>query len=413
MWGLRDQPQCQSRPRQMFPTHVGIARPSTRDDMDSPDVPYACGDCALWPPASGMSKRCSLRMWGLRDQQSRRYGRCGMFPTHVGIARRLPSPTVSRRNVPYACGDCAPSSPPRPALSACSLRMWGLRVVRGRSDLPPAMFPTHVGIARFIPSKHAWIEHVPYACGDCAANRPHTRKSRPCSLRMWGLRGLGCPAASGCRMFPTHVGIARSLYSLIGHLPHVPYACGDCAHFQHPYVTPAKCSLRMWGLRDVAAQRVPTGPMFPTHVGIARNPFQHGGACQDVPYACGDCASPLGSLEAVWSCSLRMWGLRAPALGQQRPAVMFPTHVGIARRARPCPRWRVYVPYACGDCARCSSSCRPRCNVPYACGDCAEYHGSRHSLHICSLRMWGLRGVRHRKQYRNDMFPTHVGIARL
>ena len=133
--------------------------------------------------------------------------------------------------------------------------------------------------------------------------------------------------------------------------------------------------------------------MFPTHVGIARPPATNASSWCDVPYACGDCATPHPVNIIGAECSLRMWGLRGRLRRGERQRYMFPTHVGIARDTR--------KTYNVGS------------NVPYACGDCAPRTRRQFVLGACSLRMWGLRVPIFRHAQTTEMFPTHVGIARM
>ncbi len=254
----------------MFPTHVGIAR-ARRTATPAPTyVPYACGDCATVGLWACLRMACSLRMWGLRAGACPGRNAVRMFPTHVGIARQPCAYRMSRHYVPYACGDCAATGRRRRPACRCSLRMWGLRDRRAVGMPTYGMFPTHVGIARSRRPPRRSRPHVPYACGDCAdwAGRGHGHQE--CSLRMWGLRGMRAGRIYLASMFPTHVGIARSRRGRAGPTRHVPYACGDCAHDGQPPVPRLQCSLRMWGLRDMAATPPVPPKMFPTHVGIAR-----------------------------------------------------------------------------------------------------------------------------------------------
>ena len=213
------------------------------------------------------------------------------------------------------------------------------------------MFPTHVGIARLDSGGCAARDNVPYACGDCAAPRRASQIRCLCSLRMWGLRADAQEGRRTRLMFPTHVGIALSDPEPGLKYKYVPYACGDCANARAFALISRECSLRMWGLRATHRRSCRNGEMFPTHVGIARNPFQHGGACQDVPYACGDCAATPSMGRQIGQCSLRMWGLRGFVAPLRAHARMFPTHVGIARTPFRGPHAYRDVPYACGDCA--------------------------------------------------------------
>ena len=254
----------------MFPTHVGIARLRARPYRIWTHVPYACGDCATPISNCGRRTQCSLRMWGLRGLEGQGRGRRQMFPTHVGIARDACRAAHRAYHVPYACGDCAPAGRPGPGPRRCSLRMWGLRGTEGTDRVNENMFPTHVGIARPITPRRTLCLNVPYACGDCARLMPTWACRRQCSLRMWGLRALEPMPSCRFLMFPTHVGIARRVYALRWLGCYVPYACGDCATSTALTDTSSPCSLRMWGLRIPRPHRVQPPAMFPTHVGIAR-----------------------------------------------------------------------------------------------------------------------------------------------
>ena len=277
--------------RDMFPTHVGIARGSPRSPRQPRHVPYACGDCA----ARGLGLRCwtscSLRMWGLRDRADELDVCQAMFPTHVGIARNKNHQHPAESYVPYACGDCADAGDQDRLRQECSLRMWGLRVVLPKKPPADAMFPTHVGIARVSAAAPSRPGDVPYACGDCASEPTVFRVVSRCSLRMWGLRGLDIGSTGYVGMFPTHVGIARHTPWPPPKVWHVPYACGDCAIEALVQAKCLTCSLRMWGLRGRVVKLESSNIMFPTHVGIARRTPPPIGACGNVPYACGDCAA--------------------------------------------------------------------------------------------------------------------------
>ena len=413
MWGLRGRRRHHPAVATMFPTHVGIARRSDgRMDL-AIDVPYACGDCA--------------------EAVNNLYKGSYMFPTHVGIARPSTGPAGGTGNVPYACGDCATPSCTKRIAQVCSLRMWGLRVPAASPDAELTMFPTHVGIARPSTGPAGGTGNVPYACGDCATPSCTKRIAQVCSLRMWGLRVPAASPDAELTMFPTHVGIARRRAGRRVHGFDVPYACGDCAEPSMARRRRNACSLRMWGLRGTLGAGQEHLGMFPTHVGIARRPGRPGPADFHVPYACGDCADGSEDLRRFQRCSLRMWGLRERVRQAADCGRMFPTHVGIARIAGRSKRTLRHVPYACGDCAAAALTApvpgvmfpthvgiaRPYClrwrtpsDVPYACGDCASGTASMTGASLCSLRMWGLRGIRVLGVHQRRMFPTHVGIAR-
>ena len=230
-------------------------------------------------------------MWGLRAETGSLLVPFLMFPTHVGIARTLRVRGRSRRDVPYACGDCADDLAIEACRLSCSLRMWGLRGMPWYGPVRSCMFPTHVGIARMVSCRSPTPINVPYACGDCADGIVSLSDAYQCSLRMWGLRGYAHYLLHCTIMFPTHVGIARTLRPGRSRVGYVPYACGDCANFCGRISGRIRCSLRMWGLRGQMLEAIIDGMMFPTHVGIARGGRLAGALSGHVPYACGDCAS--------------------------------------------------------------------------------------------------------------------------
>ena len=197
------------------------------------------------------------------------------------------------------------------------------------------MFPTHVGIARS-PSRTSSIgTHVPHACGDCADDQVVNGNGAACSPRMWGLRAPAAYDRAVFVMFPTHVGIARGRGMDGLRQGNVPHACGDCATASGCRNSLPRCSPRMWGLRVTTLRARVTDNMFPTHVGIARPARTRPNPSRDVPHACGDCAERQGAPVGAGVCSPRMWGLREIQRGGNRFAVMFPTHVGIARNWLP------------------------------------------------------------------------------
>ena len=392
MWGLRGHRRLAFHARRMFPTHVGIARQHDAQPVPTGHVPYACGDCANGAFRRPGRRVCSLRMWGLRASLRPALQSRTMFPTHVGIARNPSCASRPASDVPYACGDCAYIETARYAGKVCSLRMWGLRAPLPSVRARPIMFPTHVGIARTLYAIAASFPHVPYACGDCARLSGTWRARSLCSLRMWGLRVLFAVQGRTSYMFPTHVGIARDGLGFRRAEYDVPYACGDCAMVYQAIERLAECSLRMWGLRVSPRANQRPARMFPTHVGIARRSGNCTRRCRYVPYACGDCACGKLIVFPDEACSLRMWGLRGRAVYQRVAAPMFPTHVGIARVRQFHNGFDHDVPYACGDCANAGKGCK--------------------STFECSLRMWGLRDGLTVEARLTDMFPTHVGIAR-
>src|SRR5690625_1729534 len=136
--------------------------------------------------------------------------------------------------LPHACGgvSVALTDIPPPLLS--SPRMWGCFQLHFAYMTRIAVFPTHVGVFRSI--FRIWIlsRSLPHACGGVSEKKVFSSIGNRASPRMWGCFPCHCPAYNFPHVFPTHVGVFLHLAATAPNMPCLPHACGG--------VSPALCS---------------------------------------------------------------------------------------------------------------------------------------------------------------------------
>ena len=89
-----------------------------------------------------------------------------MFPTGVGMNRRMISGSRSTGDVPHGCGD-------EPAADDINRNQY-------------CMFPTGVGMNPKLSDFHRTRSHVPHGCGDEPLIQKAMGSLDPCSPRVWG-----------------------------------------------------------------------------------------------------------------------------------------------------------------------------------------------------------------------------------
>ena len=124
---------------------------------------------------------------------------------------------------------------------------WGW-TVRAPSRLPrPLVFPTHVGMDRFL-----------YIKTMCQCGIPHTRGDGPkvaypnsylpeYSPHTWGWTGHSPSRRMSVRVFPTHVGMDRHITWSLGCLGCIPHTRGDGPTCEGKVVEVDGYSPHTWG----------------------------------------------------------------------------------------------------------------------------------------------------------------------
>ena len=171
-----------------------------------------------------------------------------------------------------------------------------------------------------------------------------------------------------------------------------PHACGDVPIIGDVVGAAVQFSPRLWGCSGVHAMDEEARVVFPTPVGMFRQPnrrreqpfcFPH--ACGDVPERASKHLLPTAFSPRLWGCSVR------PETGQSTRRV-FPTPVGMFRKTE--------------------AECREAGRFPHACGDVPKRKTKRVMTRAFSPRLWGCSGYYHPNHQRKQVFPTPVGMFR-
>ncbi len=234
---------------------------------------------------------CSPRTWGWTCLSSSSSMSAYVFPTHVGMDRPCARHARSRRGVPHARGD-GPGTDADPQLPrTCSPRTWGwTALARVDADLA-GVFPTHVGMDRFIAKRAAPLPRVPHARGDGPPTSRIAKSRDACSPRTWGWTAIGSDVAPASER--------------------VPHARGDGPHAVDSSLDSHLCSPRTWGWTVGLIAAKTRIVVFPTHVGIDRRRKLALLPRRRVPHARGDGPEGMTWLQSVELCSPRTWGWTA------------------------------------------------------------------------------------------------------
>ena len=92
-----------------------------------------------------------------------------------------------------------------------------------------------------------------------------------CSPHTWGWPVLATDKFDYRYVFPTHVGMARSVFCEANSRNCVPHTRGDGPHIVNHSIPSGKCSPHTWGWPKVAEDKIAVEEVFPTHVGMARS----------------------------------------------------------------------------------------------------------------------------------------------
>ena len=131
------------------------------------------------------------------------------------------------------------------------------------------------------------------------------------------------------RVFPTRVGMVRSAASFSA--------------------AASSFSPREWGWSGEKGQKPPTGAVFPTRVGMVRNRRNRRLRRRSFPHASGD-GPPCALISTIADAfSPREWGWSELDEAYDAMCDVFPTRVGMVRKALPSPRPLYRFPHASGD----------------------------------------------------------------
>ena len=134
-----------STPR-LFPTHVGVDPWQTFDNSSPLTLPHARGGGPCRPSQRSWSSASSPRTWGWTVEGRRPLCQQRLFPTHVGVDRPTTTASAAGRSLPHARGGGPSPSASIAAWVASSPRTWGWTAAGQLARDPRLLFATHVGV---------------------------------------------------------------------------------------------------------------------------------------------------------------------------------------------------------------------------------------------------------------------------
>ena len=175
----------------------------------------------------------------------------------------------------------------------------------------------------------------PHACGDVPDNRPRRRRASPFSPRLWGCSVTWDVCHHRHALFPTPVGMFREPPLKEKDLETFPHACGDVPVIEGATVKCTHFSPRLWGCSVHRQLRAHIARLFPTPVGMFRAAASQSRPTATFPHACGDVPVLIDSRGNIISFSPRLWGCSGPPEVRDGRGALFPTPVGMFRCGDP------------------------------------------------------------------------------
>ena len=155
-------------------------------------------------------------------------------------------------------------------MALCSPRTWGWTGVGHERILVSIVFPTHVGMDRTRALMARLCSRVPHARGDGPFHGNGRSERLQCSPRTWGWTVRAVAISAPAVVFPTHVGMDRSVAMMLSLMNRVPHARGDGPRLYLAKELTRECSPRTWGWTDPDDELIGRELVFPTHVGMDR-----------------------------------------------------------------------------------------------------------------------------------------------
>ena len=293
--------------------------------------PHARGDGpseSALPPAS---LAFSPRAWGWSASRPRRVPPRFVFPTRVGMVR-LPTPAAPLLSCfPHARGDGPLATTGTLTITLFSPRAWGWSVCSRLTGRPRSVFPTRVGMVRSRTAVSRCPPRFPHARGD---GPPPTIAETPAvgfSPRAWGWSGLHLHPRHRRHVFPTRVGMVRTTATRRSPAIRFPHARGDGPDFWHRQTLPDAFSPRAWGWSAHPCDRPRSGRVFPTRVGMVRKATSCNPRRSSFPHARGDGPRRGYASSRGGGFSPRAWGWSVKRPAPVQPGGVFPTRVGMVR----------------------------------------------------------------------------------
>ena len=150
------------------------------------------------------------------------------------------------------------------------------------------VFPTYVGMVRTLPPTRSKRRRFPHVCGDGPNNMPKTRNLSQFSPRMWGWSVCQETIIRDFYVFPTYVGMVQNSNTQYYDRARFPHVCGDGPLRAGGDGGTGAFSPRMWGWSGIGQRSQRLRRVFPTYVGMVRGISDGYYLQRRFPHVCGD-----------------------------------------------------------------------------------------------------------------------------
>ena len=290
--------------------------------------------------------RSSPRSWGCFYLGGSRQTIQFVFPTLVGVFLQVIS-AVS----------FSPGSSPR---------SWGCFCRREAETDGRLVFPTLVGVFPYLAARTLLPRRLPHARGGVSLWLKAARPSSKSSPRSWGCFRAPQRERVSSKVFPTLVGVFRSLVLPVLLISSLPHARGGVSTLEGKGFAELVSSPRSWG----CFQRPGVFPafciVFPTLVGVFLWPSRTAAGYPRLPHARGGVSAKAVTAARHLASSPRSWGCFPAAPALPRVGMVFPTLVGVFLQMKVCSMIGEGLPHARGgvsnpyDVSRCGKGSSPR-----------------------------------------------------
>ena len=291
--------------------------------------PHASGDVPCPHGAARHPAAFSPRKWGCSVHRIAVIAVADVFPTQVGMFRESRDYAKFAERFPHASGDVPAGKDLVAANAKFSPRKWGCSASGGNAQPSDGVSPTQVGMFRVSARSGSENIRFPHASGDVPAWFEQSADGKVFSPRKWGCSERSLPSSHRQGVFPTQVGMFRGESDGVYIVFGFPHASGDVPVGSVPQPNRVAFSPRKWGCSVGIDAAEKTLPVFPTQVGMFRRAHMSRSRASSFPHASGD----------------------VPYLGRGGvpSLVVFPTQVGMFRSPRPPPPRTPRFPHASGD----------------------------------------------------------------
>ena len=208
---------------------------------------------------------------------------------------------------------------------------WGWSETRFGYSVCAGVFPTRVGMVRNSCLRNRFSERFPHTRGD-GPNAYHPRSAHvKFSPHAWGWSAVRLSHREHFEVFPTRVGMVRQPFYCSAEVLGFPHTRGDGPSGRRRIQSQTSFSPHAWGWSVVPAPGSIVLSVFPTRVGMVRPPPRNVGAGESFPHTRGDGPGCRRNANPIHSFSPHAWGWSVSRTSNGVTLQVFPTRVGMVR----------------------------------------------------------------------------------